>query len=164
VEFRFAPLLNKEGLGEVSPTNEILKIKNMFSIFLVAIGGALGSVVRYLTIEIFTKFFGAQNIIKSIPTHFPWPIFCINIIGSLLAGILYYFMIKYFDSFDVRMKNLLLVGVLGGFTTFSTFSLDFFRLFTAGHVNLALVYAISSVTISILALFFGFYLTKIIFS
>ena len=131
----------------------------MLNILLVAIGGALGSVTRYLTIELFTRHF-----IRNLPAHFPWPVFLVNIIGSLLAGILYYFMIKYFDHFDIRIKNLLMIGFLGGFTTFSTFSLDFFRLFTAGQIGLALTYALSSVTISILALFFGFYLTKLIFA
>lgn len=82
----------------------------------------------------------------------------------MLAGILYYFVIKNFDNFDPRLKNFLLVGFLGGFTTFSAFSLDFFRLATAGQYSQAAIYAISSVLLSILALFFGFYSTKLIFS
>lgn len=131
----------------------------MIHIFLVAIGGALGSVTRYITIERFT-----QNFAKHLPANFPWPVFFVNIVGSLLAGVLYYFMIKYFNSFDVRIKNLVMMGFLGGFTTFSTFSLDFFRLFTAGQIGLAFTYAISSVAISILALFLGFYVTKLILS
>ena len=135
----------------------------MFNIFLIAIGGALGSVTRYLAIEFFTKNF-MKNFSANFPSNFPWPVFFVNIIGSMLAGILYYFMIRYFDSFDVRIKNLVMIGFLGGFTTFSTFSLDFFRLFTAGQIGLALTYTIASVTISITALFFGFYLTKLILS
>jgi CrcB protein len=95
---------------------------------------------------------------------FPWTTFFVNVVGSLIAGILYFFVIKNIDNFDPRLKNFLFVGFLGGFTTFSAFSLDFFRLATAGQYSQALIYALASVTISILALFFGFYSTKLIFS
>ncbi len=128
---------------------------------LVAIGGALGSLVRYLSSELILQMvkFNDSSLAK-----FPWATFFVNVAGSLIAGILYFFVIKNFDNFDPRLKNFLFVGFLGGFTTFSAFSLDFFRLATAGQYSQALLYALTSVTISILALFFGFYLTKIIFS
>ena len=138
--------------------------QQMLNIFLIATGGALGSVARYLFSESIIHLIRIQNYFKNFPTHFPLATFSVNVVGSLLAGVIYYFVIKYFDNFDLKMKNLLMVGFLGGFTTFSAFSLDFFRLFTAGQINLALIYALSSVTISILALFFGFYLTKFIFA
>ena len=130
----------------------------MVNIFLVACGGALGAVLRYLLSNSITNaaIFRAQN--------FPYQTFIINISGSLLAGILYYFMIKNFDDFDPKLKNFLLVGVLGGYTTFSAFSLDFFRLFTANQIVLAFIYAVLSCVLAILFLFFGFYLTKIIFT
>jgi CrcB protein len=134
----------------------------MLNILLIAIGGALGSVIRYLTFEFITKSIRAENISKNFPANFPWGTFCVNVVGSLIAGVLYYVMIKYFDVLGSKTRSLLFVGFLGGFTTFSAFSLDFFRLFTAGQTALALFYALSSVTLSILALFFGFYLTKLI--
>lgn len=126
------------------------------NLLLIAIGGALGSVSRYLSCEAITYFFRAQI--------FPWGVLFVNVFGSLLAGILYYFMIKYFDIFNPKLKNLLLVGFLGGFTTFSAFCLDFFRLTTAGQYFQAFSYAGLSVTLAIAALFLGFYLTKLIFS
>ena len=134
----------------------------MLNILLIAIGGALGSVARHLSYEFITKSIRAENIFKSFPANFPWGTFCVNVVGSLIAGVLYYVMIKYFDGFGTKTRNLLFVGFLGGFTTFSAFSLDFFRLFTAGQTALALFYALTSVILSILALFFGFYLTKLI--
>lgn len=130
------------------------------NILLIAIGGALGSVLRYLSFEIVANFSRAQG----LPQHFPWGTLFVNVVGSMIAGVLYYFAIKNFDNFDPRLKNFLFAGFLGGFTTFSAFSLDFFRLATAGQYSQALVYAISSVVLSILALFFGFYSTKLIFS
>jgi len=130
------------------------------NLLLIAIGGALGSVARYLSSEFLTFSLRAQN----LATNFPLGTFFVNVVGSLIAGILYYFVIKNFDNFDPRLKNFLFVGFLGGFTTFSAFSLDFFRLATAGQYPQALLYVFSSVVFSFLAIFFGFYLTKIIFS
>lgn len=127
------------------------------NLFLIAIGGALGSASRYLTCEAITK-------IEIFSNRFPWGVFLVNIIGSLFAGILYFFVIKNFDNFDPRLKNFLLAGFLGGFTTFSAFSLDFFRLTQAGQYSQAFIYATTSVVLAISALFFGYYSTKLIFS
>ena len=131
------------------------------NIILVAIGGALGSMARYLSSELILQMVKFND---SALAKFPWATFFVNVAGSLIAGVLYFFVIKNFDNFDPRLKNFLFVGFLGGFTTFSAFSLDFFRLATAGQYSQALLYAVTSVTISILALFFGFYSTKLIFS
>ncbi len=128
------------------------------NLILIAIGGALGSVLRYLSFESITKLMRGTTY-----AHFPFHTLIINVVGSMLAGILYYFMMRDFDVIDPRIKSFLMVGLLGGFTTFSAFSLDFFRLFLAGQEYLAFVYAFSSVTLAILFLFFGFYLMKIIF-
>ena len=131
------------------------------NILLIAIGGALGSVARYLSSEMVIQLIKFND---SALAKFPWTTFFVNVVGSLIAGILYFFVIKNFDNFDPRLKNFLFVGFLGGFTTFSAFSLEFFRLATAVQYSQALLYALASVTISILALFFGFYSTKLIFS
>jgi len=127
------------------------------NLFLIAIGGALGSITRYLSCE-------AISGMSIFSSRFPWGVFLVNIIGSLLAGILYFFVIRNFDSFDPRLKNFLLAGFLGGFTTFSAFSLDFFRLTQAGQYSQAFTYAIASVVLAISALFFGYYSSKLIFA
>lgn len=128
----------------------------MTNILLIAIGGALGSVFRYLSCEQIIKLMR-----NSQYAHFPFHTLTVNVIGSMLAGILYFFVIKNFDIFDVRIKNFLIVGFLGGFTTFSAFSLDFMRLFMANQYFLAFSYALTSFVLSILAVFFGFYLMKL---
>lgn len=126
------------------------------NLLFIALGGAFGSAFRYLTIELITKNIEIQK--------FPLGVFFVNIFGCLLAGIFYFFLIKHFNSINLHFKNFVLIGFLGGFTTFSAFSLDFFRLFTAEHFTQAFAYAIFSVILSILAMFFGFYFSKLIFS
>ena len=130
------------------------------TILLIAIGGALGSIARYLSSETILKLTKSSQFFPS----FPWSTLCVNVLGSAIAGILYYFVVKNFDNFDLRLKNFLFVGFLGGFTTFSAFSLDTFRLINASQYGLAFAYIFSSVIFSILAIFFGFQISKILFS
>ncbi len=129
------------------------------NLFLIAVGGALGSLLRYLSFEALLPLIRGSNY-----AQFPFHSLMVNIIGSLLAGVLYYFMISDIVAIDMRIRNFLLVGFLGGFTTFSAFSLDFFRLFSASQYSLAFIYVFMSFFMAILALFFGFYLMKIIFA
>jgi CrcB protein len=128
----------------------------MQNLFLVAIGGAFGSCLRYLFLEMI--------ILWSRGNNFPLGTILVNIIGSFLIGILHFFLTNYLDSISPQTRLLLATGVLGGFTTFSAFSLDVFRLINASQFSLAFAYIFSSVIFSILAIFFGFYLSKLIFS
>jgi CrcB protein len=98
---------------------------------LVALGGALGSVLRYLMVGTI----GA-----------PWGTVAVNVIGSFAIGLL-------FVLLDARAgwQLFLMTGVLGGFTTFSAFSLDTLRLVEQGQVLLAGLYVVASVTLSLIA-------------
>lgn len=127
------------------------------NILLIALGSALGGVLRFLNYEFF-NFLAKNN--SLISNKFPFATLSVNVIGSLLAGILYFFIIKNFENFSPLLKNFLMIGFLGGFTTFSAFSLDFFRLIQANQVSYAIIYAISGVFISLIAVFLGFYLMK----
>jgi CrcB protein len=127
----------------------------MLSIFLVAAGGALGSSARYILTEIITSSFRGQS--------FPIAIISVNILGSLLAGILHFIIINNMNFLTPTLRLVLMTGFLGGFTTFSAFSLDILRLSIAGQISLACSYAFLSIILSILAVFFGFQLAKLIF-
>jgi CrcB protein len=81
----------------------------------------------------------------------------------MLAGVAYYFIIKNFDESSEQIKHFALTGVLGGFTTFSAFSLDFFKLFNSGNLLMAIIYAILSVIMAVCGLAVSFHITKIIF-
>jgi len=126
------------------------------NLLLVAIGGALGSMARYLSSEAIIKI-----IRNSEYASFPFNTLFVNVVGSLFAGIIYYLTIRHFDILNCKIRDFLIIGFLGGFTTFSAFSLDFFRLFMAGHEFLAISYVFASLSLAILSLFFGFYLMKI---
>jgi len=138
--------------GENSNFNQI----SMQNLFLVAIGGALGSCLRYLFFEIMVLWSRGNN--------FPLATVLVNIIGSFLMGALHFFLTNHMGSLSPQTRILLATGVLGGFTTFSAFSLDTFRLINASQYSLALAYIFSSIIFSILAIFLGFYLSKLIFS
>jgi fluoride exporter len=119
-------------------------------IFAVAIGGAIGSVARYLVGIGSTKLFGLA---------FPWGTLIINVAGSFLIGV-------FAESFALRWdlpqagRVFLTVGICGGFTTFSTFSLDSYLLMERGDMWLAAAYVIGSVILSIGALFAGLHLVR----
>lgn len=125
----------------------------MIHVLLVAIGGAVGAVGRYFINLWAARFFGAG---------FPWGTFSVNVAGGLAIGLLTELIIRKFSG-SAEMRLLLITGVLGGFTTFSAFSLDAVALFERGEIGLSAVYVISSVVISILAVCGGLALGRALF-
>jgi len=128
----------------------------MQNLLFVAIGGAFGACSRHLLIEAVIFLHRGSN--------FPVGTILVNIIGSFLMGMMHFLAVQYLDSVSLQTRLLVMTGLLGGFTTFSAFSVDAFRLISAGQFGLAFAYIFSSVIFSILAIFFGFYLSKLMFS
>lgn len=122
----------------------------MKSLAAVALGGALGATARYLSISASAHFFGHQ---------FPYGTLLVNIIGSFIMGILVETMALVWTA-GVETRLFLLVGVLGAFTTFSSFSLDVAVLFERGRVLATAMYITFSVVLSIAALFAGMVLIR----
>lgn len=122
----------------------------MLNILLVAVGGAFGSVCRYLTGILMTRLLGPA---------FPWGTITVNIVGSFAIGLLTELIARRFNA-SMEMRLLLVVGILGGFTTFSSFSLDTVALVEKGAVTSAAVYVLASVIISLGATFAGFALGR----
>lgn len=125
----------------------------MFNILLVAVGGAAGSVARYLTGIAMTRLLGPG---------FPWGTITVNIIGSFVIGLLTEMMARKFSA-PLELRLLLVVGFLGGFTTFSSFSLDTMALFERGEGLTAFVYVAASVLLSLAAAFGGLALGRSLF-
>lgn len=116
------------------------------SVLYVAIGGALGSVARYLMIS----FIGRIH-----PGAFPYGTLAVNILGGFLMGVLIAATAALLPVRGRDIHLLLAVGVLGGFTTFSTFSLDLYTLYIDRLWLQAAVYALGSMVLSVLALMAG---------
>ena len=122
----------------------------MLSVLYVALGGAIGSALRY-GVNIATP--------RLLGHDFPWATLTVNVVGSFAMGFLAAFLVeKYADQPDLRL--FLTTGVLGGFTTFSAFSLDVFGLVHRGESSMAVIYAMASVVLSIIAVFSGFMISR----
>jgi len=124
----------------------------MPSLVYVMLGGAVGAGFRYQISAI---------ALRNLGPGFPWGTWIINLLGGLLMGILAGMLAKQFAPAQGEPLRLLLgVGVLGGFTTFSAFSLETANMLLRGQVLLAAAYAVSSVAGSIMFLFAGLFLTR----
>lgn len=118
----------------------------------IALGGAGGAVSRYLL----------ANYVHSLTNHhIPFGTLAVNVLGSLLIGILYVLIMEKM-TLHQDWRSVLMVGFLGAFTTFSTFSLESIRLLEQGHISSALFYILASVTLCILAAWCAAVLTRLI--
>jgi fluoride exporter len=122
----------------------------MLNVVMVALGGAIGSALRY----------GVNLSARAlVGNDFPWGTLTVNVLGSFLMGLLVSILTERFiDQPDLRL--FLATGVLGGFTTFSAFSLDVLGLIQRGQNAIALVYVLASVALSIFAVFGGFMVSR----
>lgn len=111
-----------------------------WTLFQVALGGAVGSVLRYLTVAALGG---------------PWAVALVNVAGSFVMGVLFVGLTS-----RTQLSPLLMTGVLGGFTTFSAFSLDALKLWQAGQTAQAGLYVGASVLFSLLAVALGAALAK----
>ena len=121
----------------------------MTAALFVAVGGALGSVVRYLL----------SIAIQSRAGSFPTATLVINITGSLLLGLLIRYTMET-PSVGPDMRLLLTTGFCGGYTTFSTFSYETARLIEDGELDRAALYVALSLIVSLAATFAGFTLAR----
>jgi CrcB protein len=118
----------------------------MYPYLLVAIGGALGSVARYGT---------GVAVGRVWNLSFPLGTMLINIAGSLVMGLFIGYLARTTPSWQADARLFVAVGVLGGFTTFSSFSLDTISMIERGDIGPALAYVLASVIIGIGALYVG---------
>jgi fluoride exporter len=114
---------------------------------LIALGAAAGALLRY-QIDLWAMGWNPRPGI-------PWGTFIINMTGSLIIGILFGVIPS-----DSKAKLLLMVGFCGSYTTFSTYSLEIFRLWGSGQAQTATVYALLSLVVGPTLCFAGYWLTK----
>jgi CrcB protein len=123
----------------------------MGGVLLVGAGGAIGAMARYGFSLVVGRLWGPG---------FPLATLLINIIGSLAMGLLIGWFARTLPSWAVEGRLFLAVGVLGGFTTFSAFSLDVITLIERGEGAQGAAYAALSVVVSVAALYLGLLMTR----
>jgi CrcB protein len=117
----------------------------------IALGGALGAVCRYWV---------SLSLLPVSSYKFPFATLSVNVAGSLLMGVLYVLIVEKGGLPD-QARHILMVGFLGAFTTFSTFSLDAITLWQNGAQLMALIYVVSSVALCLIAIIFAIWLTRL---
>lgn len=122
----------------------------MMMVFWVALGGGIGAAARYLVGVQASRLFGLD---------FPWGTFIVNVLGSFAMGVIIALFAHRLEA-SQEVRAFLTTGILGGFTTFSAFSLDFVFLAERKAVAAAGFYVLGSVGFSILALFAGLWMIR----
>ena len=122
----------------------------MNAIFAVAVGGAAGSVARYLVV---------LGCVRLCGPFFPWGTLAVNVAGSFAMGVVAALLFR-FGAFAETIRHLVMVGFLGGFTTFSTFSVQAVLDVDAGEPGRAFLYVIASVGLGLAAAAAGYALAR----
>ena len=118
----------------------------------VAAGGAIGASLRFLV---------GVGLLRLYSPGFPISVIIVNVLGSFLMG---FFVVVFAQRGYDMMNTFVLTGLLGGFTTFSAFSLEAVSLFERGDVSQSIAYIVMSVTFSIVGLIFGSLMARGIWS
>ncbi|MEM1389035.1 MAG: fluoride efflux transporter CrcB [Pseudomonadota bacterium] len=121
-----------------------------FTAFQVALGGAIGAVCRYYVGVITLRLMGPG---------FPWGTLAVNVIGSFIMGVLVVVLAQFSAT---RMAPFLMTGLLGGFTTFSAFSLDTAALFERGQIGVGAIYVFTSVVFALAAIGLGMISARVV--
>jgi CrcB protein len=127
----------------------------MSKLIYVAFGGAAGAVARYLV---------GVGALRSLGPHWPYGTFAVNVVGGFLMGVLAGYLAHRGGADQERWRLLLGVGVLGGFTTFSAFSLEAALMIEKRAYGQAFTYAAASVLLSVAALFAGLLIARRVFA
>ena len=116
----------------------------------IALGGSIGSVLRYLVTTQTSRLLG---------NNYPYGTLIVNIAGSLAMGLFIGYLVKTLPH-SMELRSFIAVGLLGGFTTFSAFSLDAVNMIERGQMVEVAIYIALSVILSIMALFLGLHIIR----
>ena len=122
----------------------------MTQMMAIAAGGAIGALLRYWT---------SLAVHSRLGSGFPYGTLIVNVLGSLLMGFLYIWLIERIAA-GATLRAFLLIGVLGAFTTFSTFSMETLNLVEGGHFGKALLNVVVSVTVCMTAAALGVFAAR----
>ena len=122
----------------------------LYKIIIIGLGGFVGSTARYII---------SKLIQENVSSIFPWATLLINLIGSFLIGVLFTFSYRE-NLISENWSNFLIIGLCGGFTTFSTFSLENYNLYNAGNYLPLLLYSSISIIGGLIMVFLGIVVVK----
>ena len=124
----------------------------MFATFLIFLGGGIGAALRHGVNVLSAQWLGVT---------FPWGTLIVNVTGSFLIGVLAaWFAFRGDAVWSQPLRLFLTTGILGGYTTFSAFSLDFALLFERGEIGQGVAYVLASVALSLAAVFLGLFVMR----
>ncbi len=118
----------------------------IFNLLAVGAGGFIGAILRY-SLGLGSKFIAPE-------IAFPLGTFLANIIGAFFIGVAFEIFTKY-ELMGSTMQLFIMVGIMGGFTTFSSFSLETVNLISSGRFGLAVIYAMASVLVCLISVWLG---------
>ena len=124
----------------------------MKHLLFIALGGAGGALARHWM---------STMVHASTKTHFPWGTLSVNLLGSFCLGVLYVIIVER-GIVHPDWRSITIVGFLGAFTTFSTFSLEAIALLENGQAGMALVYVLFSVTVCMTAVWLAMTVTRLV--
>lgn len=127
----------------------------MNQLIAIAVGGSLGAILRFLV---------SNGIYHWLGRGFPYGTLAVNILGSLLLGLLTEALMHQRVALTLDYRSAILVGFIGAFTTFSTFSLETFYLIEQGHITKAMLNILMSVILCILAIWIGLLIGRLLFA
>lgn len=135
----------------------------------ISLGGAVGALLRYYITQfsnnIAVKIIDRNTILSVTSPHessnmiFPWGTLIVNLVGSFLIGVLFVLIIEK-SQWSETMRLFLIVGFLGAFTTFSSFSIDNFQLLAQGEIIKAIVNIVLNVSLGLLLVWLGIILSR----
>lgn len=125
----------------------------MALIFSIFAGGGLGALLRYSVLT---------NLGRMLPSTFPYGTLTVNIVGAIMIGMFYSFLSQKI-TISENLKLFITIGFLGGFTTFSSFNLDFFQLLEDSKVVSAMVYAFGTFFTTVIGFYVGYSVIKLFY-
>ncbi len=123
-------------------------------LLLASVGGAIGAGLRHLI----NQAFAGPDIVRGVMV-FPWATLTVNVVGGFLMGLVCVLVGERLGG-SAEWRTFLATGILGGFTTFSAFSLDLLGLYADRSIGLAAIYTVGSVVLSLIALIAGLWLGR----
>lgn len=122
----------------------------MLNLIAIAIGGATGALGRYWV----------SSLLNNAEHRIPYGTLACNVVGSFLMGVLFVLILEK-SKLSPEMRPLLMVGFMGAFTTFSTFSLETVAMLQQGHMMSAAIYILLSVLLCLVAMYGGLWFTRL---